>query len=133
MRNPFEQRRADLDRIDSMMVKVHTVTGWLDVTNAGEASVDVNFPVWFIEKPGFYFGGELADGFSPVETDFPTISVMVLRWDIETRGLGEYWVGATLGVVTTGAADQKVTVHWHMEGKALRNPVGDNGETEDTV
>lgn len=133
MRSPIEQRRADLERVESMTVKDHVVTGLVEVSGAGEVAIDVNFPVWFVERPSTYFGGELADGHSPTETDFPTISVMVLRWAKETRGLGEYWTGATLGIVTTGDADHQVIAHWHMEGKALRNPVGGKGDTGDTI
>jgi hypothetical protein len=133
MRSPIESRRADLERVDAMTIKDHVISGLIEVNGAGEVAIDVNFPVWFTEKPSTYFGGELGDGHSPTTTDFPTISVMVLRWAKETRGLGDYWTGATLGIVTTGEAEHQVIAHWHMEGKALRNPVGGKGDTDDSI
>ncbi len=95
----------------------------VDVVGAGDLLVDVTFPVWFTEKPYPAFGGELAEGFSPEPTNFPTVSVVVATWTTMQRGLGKYWTGASLAIVTTGAADHRMVVDWQMTGKAMANPV----------
>ncbi len=116
------QRLGELQRSASMEISPRRAMGEVTVVGAGEASVDVNFPVWFTEKPSFSFGGELAEGHSPEATNFPTISVMVLSWVTEERGYTIYYVGAKLGIVTTGVASHSVIAHWAAEGKAMQNP-----------
>ena len=118
----IDQRVNQRDRAASMNIAPTRLSGFMNVTGTGEVSVDVAFPIWFIEKPSLTFGAELADGHSPEATNFPTVSVMVLKWRTETRGLGTYWVGATLGVVTTGKEGHETIVHWQAEAKALQNP-----------
>jgi hypothetical protein len=122
--SPFEQRRVKIETQQSMQIQLNNVSGFIQVNGAGEALQDVNFPVWFVEKPTFTFGGELMDGHSPIKTKFPTISVMVARWNKEKRGYANYYVGASLAIVTTGDVTQQIIVHWSTVGKAIRNPIG---------
>lgn len=131
--SPFESRRSDIDRQDASSVGNHRITGFLTVINAGEVAVDVIFPLWFVEKPAFSFGAELAEGFSAVALNMPTVSCVVLRWAKELRDMATYWTGATLAVVTTGAEDHQMVIHWHMEGKAFVNPVLGTNDTDSTI
>jgi hypothetical protein len=125
-----ERRRNTIDRTKDASVKLHRTTGFVTVAGAGEVALDVYFPVWYIERPGMSFGGELDEGHSAVEGSFPTCSVMVGRWILETRGeLSKWYRGATLLIVTTGAEGHQVVIHWHVEGKAMVNPLN---KVEDT-
>lgn len=126
----IDRRRADVARGEQILVAPTTAVGLVEVQNAGEVLVEVTFPVWFTERPFFSFGGELAEGHSPEATNFPTVSAVVNTWTKNQRGLGTYWVGATLCLVTTGRADHRMVVHWRMEGKALANPVSPNTSME---
>lgn len=129
---PLEDRRGVIERIEGMAGRVHRVQGHFSKKGAGEASIEVRFPVWFIEKPIFTFGGELAENTSPTTRKFPTISVIVLNWILqEYPGDINYYIGAILGPVSTGTSDQEIIVHWQFEGKALRNPTSDSGGTTD--
>lgn len=128
-----EHHRRRSEQIQEFTVKQHRVTHFIDVDGAGEVSVDVNFPVKFIEKPAISSGAaELRDGEVLTAGQFPTANCTVVKWVLdeldETR---VYYVGAQLGVVTTGPESQKLTVHVSMEGRALRNPSFGEDETTD--
>ena len=130
----LEQRRGELGRVGDMSVKLHRCTGFVTVQDAGEVALDVYFPVHYVERPGMSFGGELAEGHSPEETNFPTVSVVVLRWIKQKRGeMSEWFVGANLGIVTTGREAHQMIVHWHAEGKAMVNPLNTSGDTAGTL
>jgi hypothetical protein len=131
--SPFENRRAEVDRQDAMGISNHRISGFLTVLGAGEVAVDVPFPLWFVEKPAFSFGGELAEGHSAEALNMPTVSCVVLRWATQTREMATYWTGANLAVVTTGKEDHSMVVHWHMEGKAFVNPVAGDGGTDAAI
>lgn len=123
---PLEARRGATGRLDSLTGRVHTVQGFFDLDGAGEALLDVNFPVWFMERPLFTFGAEMRAGNALSVGAYPTISVLVLRWSMKDYPGGvSYFAGATLVVVADGTADQSMLVHWRVEGKALRNPTGE--------
>ena len=120
---PFEQRRGDLNRMEGFLVKPTRVTGFELTIGAGEVSIDVKFPVWFVEKPSMSFGGELEEGEFIQDRKFPTVSVVVVRWEKAQAERGGGWfVGANLAVVTTGKKDHRMWVHWQAEGKAIANP-----------
>ncbi len=131
---PFDARRGAVNRMESMSGRVHRVQGFFTVTGAGEVSVEVDFPVWFIENPVITFGGELAPNEFPEAGSYPTVSVVVLAWKKEDRpGDVSYFIGAHLGAVTTGKSGQILIVHWQMEGKALINPIGDAGGADGVI
>jgi hypothetical protein len=131
---PFDQRRGAVNRIEAMTGKVHRVQGFFTLTGAGERSVEVDFPVWFVENPVLTFGGELAPNEFPEAGYYPTVSVVVLAWKLKTPTPEvNYYVGAHLGAVTTGKAAQVLIVHWQVEARALRNPLGDAGGTDGVI
>lgn len=130
----MEQRRGTISRIHDVTVKLHRTSGFVTVQDPGEVALDVHFPLWYVERPGMSFGGELADGHSAEATNFPTVSVVVLRWLKQTRGdIGQWFTGATLGIVTTGREGHKMIVHWHAEGKAMVNPLNTSGDADGSI
>lgn len=120
----LERRRGDVSRVESMSVQRFAIEGFQLVAGSGEAAFEVNFPVWFDERPCIVHGYELADSSTPEATNFPLVSAGVIKWHITERGGFEYYTGATMGVVALGKANQEVWVHWQATGKALRNPLG---------
>jgi len=130
----LEQRRNDLDRLDSFTIKTTRVNGFQLVQKAGEVIVDVSFPVLFTERPAMSFGAHMDDGQVPEALNLPTVSTVVLSWikaheDRVGGGNGSpgWFSGARLAIVTTGRADHKVWVHWQAEGNAVRNPAQETG------
>lgn len=120
----IEQRRQDLSRVDDFLIKNTAVSGRILVVGAGETVVEVAFPVWFIERPNFTYGGELEEGQSIEAENFPTISGIVETWTMKKaeRLGGGYYVGARVICVTTGKENQNIYLHWRCEGKAITNP-----------
>lgn len=121
---PFEYRRGEVERIIADQIAPTRVSGFELIQGAGEVAFDVHFPIWFVEKPAMSFGGELDDTQPLTEKKYPTVSVVVFRWEkkLTDRPGGGYFTGATLAVVTTGPNDLNMTVHWQAEGKAMTNP-----------
>ena len=90
---------------------------------SGEGEKEVVFPVKFIERPVFYFGGELGPNQSVVDGYYPTVSVVVGGWlTLKRPPVTSLYYGCTLVVVVTGHTDQKMVIHWHVEGRALSDP-----------
>jgi hypothetical protein len=122
-----EQRREDLVRIDQMSVKVTRVCGRVLIVGSGEVTVQL---------PIFTFGGELDEGFSPTEQDFPTISAVVVGWTrvkaIENVTPG-YYKSANVAVVSTGPDDHQIWLHYSFEAKAMRNPITSDQSLEDPL
>jgi hypothetical protein len=118
----------------AVTAKVHSIQGFFDVVGSGEALLDVPFPVWFMERPLFTFGGEMAPDQVLTTGAYPTLSVLVHRWRMKDHpGAKSYFTGATFIVVSGGADDQKLLVHWQMQGTALRNPGGETLTVEQTI
>lgn len=123
---PLEERRGTANRLDAITGKLHSVQGFIEIIGSGEALLDVNFPVWFMDKPTFTFGGEMAPDQVLTTGQYPMLSVLVHRWRMKDYPNGvSYYAGATLIIVTTGTDDQKLLGHWQAQGKALRNPTGE--------
>ena len=134
---PFEKRRGGIERQRSVQGRNHRVEGRFPFTNpitgAGESVVAVNFPVWFIDKPSMSFGGELDINEVLIDGAFPTLSALVKTWTTQVRDGATYYVGANLLVVSSGAPNQRMFVHWQMEGKALVNPLLQPHNTDDAI
>lgn len=123
---PFEARRGTTNRLDDVTGKIHSIQGFVNIVGAGEAILDVNFPVWFLEKPLFTFGGEMAPGEVLTAGQYPMISMIVHSWVMKDYPNNvSYFAGAHLIVVTTGSATQRLIGHWQAQAKALRNPGGE--------
>lgn len=126
----IQARRNDLDRIDAQSVKQFRVAGRTQVIGGGESSIAVTFPVTFIGRPSFSFGGELAKNqLTQLKTrdggtqPLPSVSAIVAEWDTVQRITGVYnYVGCTL-IFQTLNNPRYLWVHWHIEGKAFQNPL----------
>lgn len=132
VQSTIERRRHQLEQADEMTVRHSSVEGWAAVDGAGEAVVDVKFPVLFCERPVFTFGHELSDNVWPTQGAFPTVSATVVTWSFVTRGpTKRYWDGARLAVVVGGPDGMHSLLHYSFAGKAFRNPVlPDTGTNE---
>lgn len=135
---PLEARRGVTSRLDAITGKVHRIQGFFTLTlqgdGGGEATHDVNFPVWFLERPLFTFGFEMATDQVLTAGKYPTLSLGVLRWAKKDYPAGvSYFSGATLVVVAGGVDGQVMLVHWQVEGKALRNPSGETTTADGTI
>lgn len=123
---PLEARRGVAGRLDAVTGKEHAIQGFVEIVGAGEALLDVSFPVWFLEKPTFTFGGEMGPDQVLTPGQYPTLSILVHRWNMrEYSNSVSYFAGATLIVVATGSATQSLIGHWQAQGRALRNPTGE--------
>jgi hypothetical protein len=131
----------DFNRVNAFTVKNQIVNGEYVQSGVGESATTVIFPVHFIEKPHFSFGGELTKDSSATDGKFPTISVVVLEWIMkepeedkknDQNWLKRYFVGAILGVVTSGVAE-KMNVHWRFEGKGLMNPFSSSENLDEII
>lgn len=124
-----EQRRKAIDNVNGNLTTVHSVDGKFLVDGAGEALQTVTFPVKFVERPNFVTGGELHPGSIATRGSFPTMSAVILVWTLNPSDgsnlAKEYFIGATLIIVTTGPVGQRMWIHWRATGRALANPAGD--------
>lgn len=123
--NTVDRPRQEHEQARAIQGQVVSSQGFILTKQAGEVAQDVKFSVRFIERPLFTFGGELDENQSASAGRFPTVSAVVLQWEIEELDkYRKYFIGANLGLVTTGATTQRMWVHWRMEGKALLGPGG---------
>lgn len=128
---PLEFRRSEIERIRELEGQVWQVEGFIDVDGYGGGLLEVNFPVWFSERPNIAGGGgELAPNQVLVDGSFPTWNVGVKDWAKAERAEKEYYVGATLIIVVSGWLDMRSTAHWTARGMALANPLADDGDIE---
>lgn len=126
-----EKRRDNIERIEQMTVQITDYFGHVLIvhdanTTTGEATVDIEFPVVFTEKPVFTYGGELDKNHRATAGSYPEITAVVVDWNtvgaIEGVTEGRY-VGATVDTVTKGQANQNILLHYSFKGKAMRNPL----------
>lgn len=108
----------------SMQIQLMKLIANVTTSGAGEARVEIGFPIIFTERPSFSYGGEMDVNQPLTAQSFPTVSAVVSEWITEGEMQKKY-KGAWVAMVTTGPSTQKMIVHLHFEGKAFRNPVGD--------
>lgn len=118
----IDRRRGQVQNAEFSQGGVFAVNYTFPVVGAGEAFKDINFPCMFVEKPALTSGGEV-DPWVPVSGNYPWCSAMAGGWVTVQKGQATYWVGCRVILVVGGSADQKSTIHFHVEGKALQGPV----------
>lgn len=129
LRTALEARRGEVER-DRAVAGGHWVAeGIIELLGTGETTVDVKFPVKFVERPLVFGGGGAVDNQRIVTGEFPIWQVGVLRWNRTTRPDvpdSPMYIGATLVIVVTGAVDDEATFQseawWMARGRALTNP-----------
>lgn len=127
----FERRRGDVNRAESATIKPVRVAGFELTEGRGELTIDVEFPVWFTERPAMSFGGELDENDFVETGSYPSVSVVVIAFTrAQTERVGGGWyTGASLALVVGGKQAQRIWVHWQAEGKALKNPGAPSPDT----
>lgn len=119
-----EQRRQDLMRIEAMAVQPTFLNGVVKVQGSGEVTSDLTFPIRFVEKPTFTFGGELVSGHSPGEGIYPVVSGVIVGWDLDQPAEHvTHYLGTSIAIVTIGKEDQELWFHFSFFGRAMVNPV----------
>jgi hypothetical protein len=100
------------------------LSGQLMLSNPGEKSISVTFPFSFADKPLLSFGAEMRDGDEPVNGNFPTVSVVIGGWTtVDNPPYSRLYTGCKLLVVTTGPSQQRLFIHWHLDGIAYSNDI----------
>lgn len=130
LRRGLERRRGTVERARANEGGVYIVEGIIELVGIGEVTVDVRFPVTFVQKPILLGNGGVAENQRIVPGSFPTWDVGVLRWDriygSDTPDTPRYR-GARLIVVVTGAFEDETTfeseAYWSARGRALTNPI----------
>lgn len=117
---PRVRERALRDEMHGAIVGDGAVTGFIEVTDIGEAITDVWFPYMFIDEPVFTYGYTLAPSSWPEQTHFPTNSATVVDWYMS----GRYFTGAQVTIVVTGTTGQEGKLNYRFEGRSFANPVG---------
>jgi hypothetical protein len=103
------------------------LSGQLMLSNPGEKSISVTFPFSFADKPLLSFGGEMRDGDIPVDGNFPTVSVVVGGWStVDNPPYSRLYTGCKLLIVTTGPPQQRLYVHWHLDGIGYSSNIPDD-------
>lgn len=124
-----ERRRGDLVRNANVQATTHVINGTNAIDGAGEALIDLVFPVTYVLPPIFLYGGELAPGHELVTGRYPVVTAVVSYWDVsqpdlETFGSSarKHFRGAQLAVTSSGPESQRLFLHWQFSGIAISNP-----------
>jgi hypothetical protein len=124
-------RRGALEREDmaSIEPQFSSVLGELQISGIGETIAQIQFrTLKFTEKPLFTYGAEVRGGMNDMsqlvgQGKMPTMSACVLDWITEDRPpTSRLFVGAYLGIVTSGVSSLRSSIHWRVEGTALVGP-----------
>lgn len=123
--------RADATINRDVRPAEHVFKGGVKVVGIGEALAEVKFPVFFLERPTFTYGAELAEGSVLIPTEYPTLSALAYDWDIADpdkelfgQSMRRWYRGVSLAIVTTGPVGTDMYVHYQFTGRAITNPVG---------
>lgn len=139
LQGPFEYRRGEVERAYSVRGGVFRLLGSRDLARAGEVVDEVMFPIWFLEEPSPSGSGVLAPNEALVDGEFPRWNVGVKEWiTTEQGGVGEtglvtMYKGAILIYVVEGPEAMRSTIHWQLEGRALRNPLAAGDQSPEAV
>ncbi len=148
-----EKRRWAVANSRDILGTEHVIKGRTQLQGSGEATINLTFPVLFIEPPTFTFGAELAIGSVLAPGQFPIISCCISAWGANGEGpfrpdapselaiaagaadtsIREYYLGAIVACVATGPSAQNVYIHWTFTGVALTNPIGSSPVAFGTV
>jgi len=116
--------RADTIGFGNLRAGPTRCSGKFFLDGMGEAQVPIQFPVKFEAPPSLSCSFEIKEGDMLTTAKLPTLSASVIKWTIEDRPpYSSLYVGATLGIVTTGPPGQRLIVEWHVDGNAFMNPM----------
>lgn len=130
IRRAIESRRGTVERSRAMTGGIYVVDGIIELVGVGEVTIDVSFPVTFIEMPIVIGGGGVAENQRIVAGEFPSWRVGVRQWDLRIDPAfpdSPTYRGCNLVIVVDGARDDENTFQsrafWMARGRALTNPI----------
>jgi hypothetical protein len=117
------RRGITLSQTQAIQAQNFRVHGTIEVPGPGEGTHPVKFPVSYIERPKFSYGGVLGDNTALVAGNFPQYSVWVLRWEVkELSPEQQLYEGCTLAIQIAAPANTRASIDWQFEGSGLRSP-----------
>lgn len=114
------RRRSVLDEKHGQIAGDGSVCGFVELSDVGEALVDVNFPYTFLEEPVPTFGYVFGASSWPEDGQFPLYGASVVQWTMN----GRHYVGATLAISVSGSSGQEGKLSYRFEARSFANPVG---------
>lgn len=118
----INSQRRYTETLSEQAVRDGACLGFVELEGSGEAIVDIEFPLRFLERPLFTAGLELRDNQWLTWGAFPTWSATVSKWVTETAGETRLYVGAALAVVTFNA--DRADLHYSFKARSLTSPSG---------
>lgn len=115
-------QRSYTETLDEQSVRNGTAAGFVELEGEGESTVEITFPIRFIEKPIFTVGLELAENVWLSFGSFPLWSATIGGWTTVAAENEPLIVGALIGVYVNGAA--RSILHYQFQGRSLTNPSG---------
>lgn len=115
-------QRNYTETLSEQAVRDGTAAGFVELEGEGESTVEITFPIRFIEKPIFTTGLELADNVWLSFGSFPLWSATIGGWTTAPAENEPLIIGALVGVYVTGAA--RSILHYRFQGRSLTNPSG---------
>jgi hypothetical protein len=114
----LNQRRAKEASMNEFGVQQFNLSGQLKISGAGETSVEVKFPVRFLEKPMFSCGWELEGNQDLVHGAFPGGHCVVYQWIYTDVPAAQhrFFTGAKLAIQTRGTNHQNMFLVYHFSG-----------------
>lgn len=126
----LERRREELGRMGEQTAKNGIVEGKVLLeasSGSGQAILDVNFPVVFVEEPVPTFGYVLEEN-EAVQGLLPSCTSIVVNWVKQSKTDDRvYWTGCRLGVRVEAWEGILFWASYQFSGTSLQNPVFPNG------
>jgi hypothetical protein len=115
-------QRRYVETLMEQSVKDGACVGIVELEGSGEALIEIDFPLRFLEKPIFSPGMELRDNQWLSWGAFPTWSATIGSWKTEVVAENTLYVGAIIGIVTFNA--NRAGFHYSFKARSLTNPTG---------
>lgn len=127
LRRALDEKRSDVAKMGEVQGGVFQVYGSVDLTGIGGTTVEVNFPVTFLEEPNMVFGYRFGTNQAVVDGTFPRLDAAVVRYvEVKANDESPRYRGAFIMVYVSAevAAEQFLTTfNWLATGRALVNPI----------
>lgn len=123
----FRAQQSVVQRISDQQVQYRSQVGKIEIITASAADetlATIKFTLVFVDEPTFTFGAALETNQTYTPGKMPTASAIVVDWQTYVQGPTTSYLGARLGVVTTGEAGKKIWLHYSFAGQALSFPAG---------
>lgn len=120
-RSAAEMRRAQHERISSVVVQQSWVPGRVKASGVGEFEIDIDFGLTFTEKPILIPGAPESGNNSPQVEHIPSVEMAVSSWKRrrDNTGTSNHYTGATVVCRVAGRTEQNLWVTYLFIGKAF--------------